>query len=413
MSASAAAKTLWERAIILVDMNAFFAAIEQRDRPELQGRPIAITNGQTGTCIITASYEARRYGVRTGMRLRQARRLCPDLLQVASRPERYAEVSRRIMAALTAITPDIEIFSIDEAFLDVTGCQALLGSPEVIARRVQQTVLEASGLPCSVGLSGDKSTAKWAAEQRKPNGITVVPPWQAAQRLQAVPVTELCGVGSRIGDYLARRGVHTCGDMARLPVSELGRRFGNMGRRIWLMAQGLDPTPVESRATPPKSIGHGKVMPPGGCDAEGVLTYLDHMSFKVATRLRRHDMVAQRFFIGLRAEQGWLGGTFRCALPTSDGSEIMGLCHQMVARHWQGQGVFQVQVTALDPRPTAGQLDLFNAPSPRSARTGAVIDAINRRYGECSLTPARLLQRSEMPNVIAPSWRPDGVRQSL
>ena len=405
--------TPWERAIILMDMNAFFASIEQKDRPDLRGRPIGITNGQTGTCIITCSYEARAFGIRTGMRLREARALCPGFMQIPARPGRYAEVSRHIMSALTAITPDVEVFSVDEAFLDVTRCQDLWGTPGEIGHRVKRTVFEASGLPCSVGVAGDKTTAKWAAEQRKPDGLTVVPPWETAARLRDVPVTELCGIGDAIGGFLAARGVRTCGDMARLPVSELARRFGNTGRRIWLMAQGLDRSPVETRIAPPKSIGHGKVTPPGTTDRDVILTWLEHMSFKVGTRLRRHAMTAERFFIGLRAKSGWIGGTFHTATATDDGAEIMSLCRKMLDSDWQGQPVGQVQVTALDPRPAAGQIELFGDAHAGKGRANAVMDAVNRRYGEYTLLPARLLERSDMPNVIAPAWRPSGHRQTV
>ncbi len=171
---------IWPRAIILVDMNAFFCSVEQLDHPEWQGRPIGVTNGAQGTCIITSSYEARAYGVRTGMRLKEAQQICPGFIQVPAHPERYARVSSDIMDALSHITPDMEIFSVDEAFLDVTHCQRLLGPPQQIARLVQQTVLEASGgVLCSVGLSGDKTTAKYAAKLHKPNGLTIIPPRRA------------------------------------------------------------------------------------------------------------------------------------------------------------------------------------------------------------------------------------------
>lgn len=403
----------WERAIILVDMNAFFASIEQMDHPELQGRAIGITNGATGTCIITCSYEARAWGIKTGMRVKEALQLCPGFLQIPARPERYAQVSTAIMEALTTITPDVEIFSVDEAFLDVTRCQRLLGNPEQIACLVKRTVFEASGVLCSVGVSGDKTTAKWAAKQNKPDGLTVVPPWQAAERLKSVPVTELCGIASGIGNYLAARGVRTCGAMARLPVSELARRFGNVGRRIWLMAQGLDPSPVETRVAPPKSMGHGKVMPPGTNTREVILTYLEHMSFKLGTRLRRHAMVAQGFFIGLRAEHGWLGGSYHTSSATDDGAPLMQLCRRMLAEQWDGEGVSQVQITALDPRHAQGQLELFSEPLIGHGKANGVMDAINQRYGEFALAPARLLNRSDMPNVIAPAWKPFGHRQTI
>jgi DNA polymerase-4 len=403
----------WERAIILVDMNAFFASVEQLDRPELRGRPIGITNGASGTCIITCSYEARAFGIKTGMRLREARERCPAFQAIPSRPHRYVAISSAIMAALQQITPDVEVFSIDEAFLDVTRCQRLSGSPEAIGREVKRLVFEVSGLHCSVGVSGDKTTAKWAAKQQKPNGLTVVPPWQAEERLSQVAVTELCGIANGIGTWLAERGVHRCGDMKRLPVGELGRRFGNLGRRIWLMAQGRDPSPVETRIAAPKSIGHGKVMPPGTRSPDVILNYLDHMSFKVGTRLRRHQMVAQTFFIGLRTEQGWLGGRYQHPSPSDDGSVIFKLARRMLREHWQGQAVGQVQITAQDPRPAQGQLELFSQGAAPTLKGNTVMDAINQRFGEYTLAPARLLQRGDMHNVIAPAWRPSGHRKTV
>jgi DNA polymerase-4 len=403
----------WPRAIILVDMDAFFASIEQLDRPAWRARPVAVTNGQVGTCIITSSYEARRYGVRTGMRLREARRLCPELIQCPARPERYAAVSTRIMQALEDITPDVEVFSVDEAFLDVTHCQRLWGPPESIARLVNRKVYDVSGLACSIGVSGDKSTAKFAAKLGKPAGLTLIPPWEAAARLRDVPVIALSGIKDGIGGYLARHGARTCGEVARLPISVLARRFGNPGRRIWYMCQGQDPEPVRSTVAAPKSLGHGKVVPPDTRDAELIHTYLLHMCEKVAARLRRHDLEAQVYAIGLRARLGWLGGRMRTATVTQDSRPLRALCRQVMRDCWRGEGIFQVQVTALDPRPARRQSELFGAASAGHDDVNRVMDAINRRYGEFTLAPGRLLNRSTMPNVIAPAWKPFGHRQTI
>lgn len=403
----------WPRAIILVDMNAFFASIEQLDRPAWRARPVAVTNGLAGTCIITCSYEARRYGVRTGMRLREARRLCPDLIQCAARPERYAAVSTRIMQALEDITPDVEVFSVDEAFLDVTHCQRLWGPPETIARLVRRKVYESSGLTCSIGVSGDKSTAKFAAKLDKPHGLTLIPPWEAAARLRDVPVTALCGVKEGIGGYLEQHGARTCGEVARLPVSVLAQRFGNLGRRIWYMCQGQDPQPVVNTIPEPKSLGHGKVVPPDTRDAQLIHTYLLHMSEKVAARLRRHDMEAQVFAIGLRTRLGWLGGRLRTTIPTQDSRPLQALCRQVMREYWRGEGIFQVQMTALDPRPAQYQVELFESSSAKRHEVNRAMDAINRRYGEFTLAPGWLLNRSTLPNVIAPAWKPHGHRQTI
>lgn len=411
---SLAPAEFWPRAIILVDMNAFFASVEQLHHPEWRGRALAVTNGKQGTCVITCSYEARAYGVKTGMRLYEARRLCPDLVQVPADPELYTEVSRTIMQALERITPDLEIFSVDEAFLDVTCCQRLFGTPDVIGRMVKKLIYDVSGLQCSVGVSGDKTTAKFAAKLQKPDGFTVIPPWAAKERLRDVPVTELCGIKSGIGGFLARHGVLRCGDMEKVPISILARRFGNMGRRIWYMCQGADPDPVHTTVPNPKSMGHGKVMPPHTRSPQVIETYLMHMCEKLGSRLRHHQYRAQHFFVGLRSHDfGWLGMVSSTLQPTQDGREIYRLGTFILAQRWQGESVCQIQVTALDPCADGLQLDFFVAPDQKRDQVNQVLDDINDRFGEFTIAPVPLLFRSAMPNVIAPAWKPDGHRQTI
>jgi len=403
----------WPRAILHVDMNAFFASIEQRDFPELRGRPVAVTNGPQGATIITASYEARAFGVRTGMHIRDARKLCPTIVKRASRPSEYVKVSTAIMAALDAVTPDIEVFSVDEAFLDVTGVQHIHGTPEAMARMAKRLVMEVSGLLCSVGVSGDKTTAKYAAKQQKPDGLTVILPWEARERLRDVPLTHLCGINRGIGGYLAERGVVTCGDMQKLPVSELARRFGNLGRRIWLMAQGLDPSKVETRVAAPKSVGASKVLPPDTRDRAILAAYLQHMAETIALRLRHHGLQAMIFSVGLATEQGWIGAEYRTAQPTDDGRAINAFCADLLSRRWRGEGAYQVAVRALDPRQTGDQRDLFEAPPERQTQVNAVMDRINDKYGRWTVMPARMLDKSATPDVISPSWKPSGHRQTI
>lgn len=408
------AQNLWSRAIILVDMNAFFASIEQRDCPEWRGRPLAITNGREGTCVITSSYEARRFGIKTGMRLAEAKTLCPDLIQVPANPEKYAEASKKIMTALNHLTPDIEIFSVDEAFLDVTHCQLLFGTPERMGLLAKQLVFEAAQIHCSIGISGDKTTAKFAAKLQKPDGFTVIPPWKAEARLANVPVTELCGIKTGIGNFLAKHGVYVCGDMKNLPISILAKRFGNVGRRIWYMCQGADPDPVCTVVPKPKSMGHGKVMPPNTRDKTVIETYLLHMCKKLGERLRLHHFYAQHFFIGLlHYELGWMGGKGKTLQATQDEREIFQLGMFILNEHWRGEGVYQIQVTALDPRGDGKQMDFFAVTNDRRTRLHQALDAINDRYGEFAIAPALLLARSQMPNVIAPAWKPYGHRQTI
>jgi DNA polymerase-4 len=404
---------VWPRAILLMDMDAFFASVEQRDFPELRGKPIGVTNGLTGTAVITSSYEARARGIRTGMRLKEARQVCPGFIQRPARPEVYAAVSTAIMQALEAITPDVEVYSVDEAFLDVTHCQSLHGTPVRMARMVIDKVYEVSGLHCSVGVGGDKTTAKFAAKLSKPQGLGVIPPWEARERLKDVPVTKLSGIAGGVGRFLAEHGVQVCGDVPRLPISVLARRFGNIGRRIWLMCQGQDPDTIHLEVPAPKSIGHGKVMPPNTTQPDVVRMYLLHMSEKVGARLRRHHMEAGHFLIGLRSRYGWLGDKPRLATPTDDSRAIFRLGLEVLQKHWRGEPVSQIQVTALDPNPRGGQLDLFAEPDPKREQANQAMDQVNQRYGELTVGPARLLNKSDMPNVISPAWKPKGHRQTI
>ena len=406
------ADRVWPRVILLADMNAFFASVEQVDNPQWRARPLALTNGDIGTCIITCSYEARRAGVSTGMHIAKARQLCPDLIRVTSRPQRYAEVSTNIMQALAAFTPDIEVFSVDEAFLDVTHCQRLWGDPGEIALRVKKTVFENSGVLCSVGVSGDKTTAKFAAKLQKPDGLTIIPPWQARESLADTPLTDLCGVNTGIARMLAHYGVLRCSDLQKLPISVLGKRFGNPGRRIWLMAQGLDPEPVKRSLPRAQSMGHGKVLPQNTRDADTIRTYLMHMAHKLGARLRANGLVAQQYLYGLRLYRGWLKTTERSLLPSDDDMVIYRLGSRWFGETWRGQGIWQIRIVALDPR-QACQDDLFQRKRPARARRHRAMDQINQRYGAMTLASARLLDRSSMPDVISPAWKPEGHRKTV
>ncbi len=404
----------WPRIIVLVDMNAFFASIEQARDPNLIGKPIGITNGIKGSCIITCSYEARAYGICTGMRVKEAKKLCPSFLRLPSNPILYAKISADIMNSLHEITPDIEVFSVDEAFLDMTYCKKIWDSPESIAKKIKEKVFSVSGVHCSIGISGDKTTAKYAAKLHKPNGLTIISPWDAENTLKDISVLELCGINRGIGAFLAERGIFTCGEVKKIPISVLGERFGNPGRRIWYMCQGKDPEEVKNNTKTPKTIGHGKIMPPNTRSKNVIYMYLIHMSEKVAYRLRKNTLCAQKFLIGLKTSKGWIGcKQTKIALPTNNGREISALCKRILNQYWNGEGIYQVQVTALDLHEEKGQIDLFNENNDRYHQLNTVIDCVNQRYGEFTLASAKLLDRTDMPNVISPAWKPYGYRQTI
>jgi DNA polymerase-4 len=396
-------------------MNAFFAAIEQQQNKKLRNKPVAITNGEQGSTIITSSYEARAYGIYTGMRYQVARTLCPDLIRVAARPTIYADISRKIMQALEHITPDIEVFSIDEAFLDVTACQTLFGTPEKMGIMVRDIIREAVNLPCSIGISGDKTTAKFAAKQQKPNGFTVIHPEHAAKTLAKVPVTELCGIGKNIATFLAKYGVINCGDMKKIPVSILGKRFGHWGRRIWFMCQGQDPEAVKAKTAAAKSMGHGKVIPPKTTDRETILTYFMYLTEKLSRRLRANDLQAQTFFIGVKNYKlGWFGIKAQLMQPSASHRLIYTLCKKHLFNIWQGEGLCQVQITALDPQPKNLQGDLFcdQRTTIKQQYLDTTIDAINTKF-TTPITTARIVNNTINNSPIAPAWQPNGPRKTV
>ena len=255
-----------EKIFIHVDMNAFFASIEQRDFPELLGMPVAVTNGNHGSCIITSSYEARAFGVKTGMRLRDGKKICPHLIQRPSRPHIYANTSANIMDILKTITPDIQIYSVDEAFLEVTNCMRIYKDINTIVYKIKDLIYSSENLKCSIGVSYSKSLAKFASKFNKPDGITFITRKNYHQYLDSAPINKLCGVSKGITRFLNIHGVYKCSDMKKIPISILSNRFGNIGRKIWLMANGSDFEGLTLDPVHPKSLGHGKVLMPNTKD---------------------------------------------------------------------------------------------------------------------------------------------------
>ncbi len=397
-----------------IDMNAFFASIEQRDNPFLIGKPIAITNGIHGSCVITCSYEARAFGIKTGMRYRDAKHRCPSLIKKSSDPIRYAKISTNIMNIIKSISPDVEIFSVDEAFIDLTNCLNIYQTPMNAALLLKDRIFKYEKLPCSIGISTSKALAKFAAKMHKPNGITVIEPSESEHILNDYPITELCGVSKGIKNFLNTHNVYKCGDMKNIPISILGNRYGNIGKKIWLMAQGKDIDTVNININAPKSFGHGKVTIPNLKNIYTIKKLFRKMSEKVATRMRKNHYESNTFVIGYKIFSGWNTRKFRVSDYTNNGNEIYRLCLQMISLIKPYMGIYQIQITALEPKPTNLQSSIFDTRlNMQQKKIDIVMDDINEKYQKHTILPARILQEDESPDVIAPSWRPDGSKRSV
>ena len=250
------------RAILHVDMDAFFASVEQRVNPALRGRPVAVCGANARTVILTASYEARAYGVKTGMMLHEAKALCPGLILVPGDHARYTDICRQLVAICRDYTPAVELFSVDEAFLDVTDSLALFGGAEAIARAIKARVRGELGLTASVGIAPNKLLAKLASGLNKPDGLVMVAPPDVPALLERLPVQELCGIGPALTRQLAELGIATCGALGRAPLYLLTARFGVIGRTLSAMGRGEDDAPLVPIEAEPeaKSVGHSMTL---------------------------------------------------------------------------------------------------------------------------------------------------------
>ena len=382
-----------ERVILHVDLDAFFAAVEQRDRPELRGRPVIVGGGgpdQRGV-VSAASYEARKFGVHSAMPLRTAGRLCPQGVFLPVDGRKYQSVSRDVMAILRRFTPQVQPISIDEAFLDVTGSRALFGDGEQIGRRIKAAIRDEVGLTASVGVATTKLVAKVASELRKPDGLVVVPPGGEAAFLAPLPIARLWGVGGKTAEALRDFGVVTIGDLAALPPDALVRRFGKHGASLVDRAVGKDPDPVAT-GDPAKSIGHEHTFDVDTANREVIERTLLGMADGVAWRLRASGLKAVTVTLKLR-DSSFTTITRQTGLETpADLTEpIYEAAVTLLRRELHGQRIRLVGVTASNFRDRE-QLALFGDEDPRRHQAAEALDRIRRKYGERMVTRARLVR---------------------
>jgi DNA polymerase IV len=272
--------------ILHVDMDAFFASVEQRDDPSLQGRPVVVGGAGGRGVVAAASYEARRFGVHSAMPMVRARRLCPDLVIVGNRGDRYAEVSRQVMAILRDVTPLVEPLSLDEAFLDVAGAVRLFGEPPQIAQMIRERVREQVDLPCSVGVGPTKSVAKLLSGKAKPDGLLHWPADEVVARLRPLPVRDLWGAGPKTVERLESFGLHTVGAIADTDLRTLQRLVGDAaGTKLHQLARGEDPRRVTT-TEPAKSISAESTFDVDVDDPVILRRHVLRLSEKVGRRLR-------------------------------------------------------------------------------------------------------------------------------
>jgi len=383
-----------ERTVFHVDMNAFFASVEQRCDPALRGRPIVVCgNAKTRTVVAACSYEAKAYGIKNGMPVGEAKRLCPSIVLVGGNPDKYVSIAHEIFAAMERYTPHVEVFSIDEAFLDMTHTLGRFGGvAEAAARHLKARILGVSGLTCSVGIGPNKLIAKLASDLQKPDGLVRIRREGVARTLEPLPVEELCGIGPKLALALHDLAIFTCGELGRASEAQLVAVFGVVGRALKRMGQGLDESPVaESGVTAPaKSMGHAYTLPRDTGDPATIRSLLLRLSEQVAVRLRADGVQGRTVGLTVRyTDFSTLVRHRTLAVPIDSGLRIAGSALALFTAHCEPlpQRVRLLGVSVAQLTGPERQLSLLED-DRRLERVDRCLDRVNAKFGEATLVRA-------------------------
>jgi DNA polymerase-4 len=393
--------------ILHVDMDAFYASVEQLDDPSLKGKPIIIGAPESRSVVSSASYEARRYGVRAAMPVGQALRLCPTAIVVLPHFDRYLEMSAEVLKIFRDVTPLVEPLSIDEAFLDVRGARRLWGSPGEIARVLRQRILDETGLTCSIGVAATKHVAKIASTLSKPDGMLIVPEADTDAFLRPLPVRALWGIGPKAAESLERRGIHTVADVLETPQPVLERALGAaMGSRIWQLARGSDPRQVDTHRVD-KSVGHEETFHEDISDQGILRSELRRLADKVGARLRAHGWEASTISIKVRFTD-WTTITRSQTLsePTAVGQRIGDAAHELFAAVDRPLPIRLVGVRAEKLRPSASAVLTLWDDDEDWRRIETALDGAAARFGRGAVTRATLIGKARGGGTLPSNPRP-------
>lgn len=387
--------TTWPAVIVHADLDAFYAAAEQLDNPSLRGKPVLIGPNSYRGVVLTASYEARKFGVGSAMPVAEARRLCPAAIMVPPRFQRYKELSAAMMDTFRDFSPRVEPLSLDEAFLDMSGAEAFFGDPESIGKKIKQAVFDATGLHISVGVAATKYVAKVASGHNKPDGLTVVAPQNTVAWLAPLPVGKLWGVGPKTEARLKQAGIEVIGDIAAMDEHTLTTRLGSIGSRLLQLANGTDPRQVE-RAKTSRSIGSDRTLANDISNPEEISQHLKRAADRIARRVRKKSLKASGIRVRLKTSNHQLL-TRQCQLsnPSDIGKDFYTTAKSLLPA-FNHPGPFRlVGMSAFDlcdAEISGQQLDLFSSARPRKLEQ--TIDELGKRFGVNTLVRAKDLDKS-------------------
>lgn len=387
------------RVILHIDMNAFYCSVHAAEEPDkYAGKPTAVSGSveQRRGIIVTSSYEARKRGVRTGMRTVEALRRCPDLVLIRPDFTLYRKYSRRIMAIAGDYSPLVEAMSIDECFIDITGSKQF-GAPLDIARTIQRRIRQELGLPCSVGIAPNKLLAKMASDMEKPGGITVLRIRDVPGLFWDKPCHFLFGIGKKTSDKLAQLNIHTLGQLANADDELLARHFGVLGSALKRAANGHDDSPVNPERGPNKSIGHATTLPQDLTGWENIRKVFLNLADQVARRLRRQQLLAHTVQIAIRdPSMKTITRAVTLDSPTEDMNRIYREACGLFRKSWNPERPVRLLGISLhnleNKAEAAVQLDLFEYERIRkNEQLNKVVDQLRDKYGENAVVTAGML----------------------
>jgi nucleotidyltransferase/DNA polymerase involved in DNA repair len=394
------------RTILHVDMDAFYASVEQRDHPEYMGKPVIVGSDPQGGkgrgIVATCSYEARKFGVHSAQPISQAWKLCPQGIYVRPDMDKYGRVSGLVMQILLEFTDMLEQVSIDEAFLDVTGSARLFGSGAEIARKIKRRIREELQLTASVGVAQNKFVAKVASDLKKPDGLVIVEPGHEKEFLAPLPITRLWGVGPKTEEQLKRVGLQRISQLADMRHAELVARLGKGGAHLWQLAQGIDDRPVLSDEGF-KSIGHEITFERDTCDFALLETTLLQLTEKVAHRLRAQGVRARTIAIKFR-EADFSTFTRRTTVtdPVNTTEQIFPMARKLMMpliREEVCVRLLGVSASQLEEEVEGKQLSLLvDRPPQKDRKLAAAVDDIAQRFGDRAITRAALVSAATRPS---------------
>lgn len=370
------------RVILHVDMDAFFASVAQLDEPSLRGKAIVVGGHSMRRGVVgSASYEARAFGVRNAMPLHQARQLCPHVIVVPSHMARYREISDQLREVWGRFSPVVEVAGFDEGYLDLTGCEALMGPPLDVGRALQAEVLQATGLHCTVGIGSSKLIAKVASKKHKPFGVGVIPDGEEAAWLAPMSVSDLPGVGPVTTAKLERLGLFKVGDLLRYPEAELARFFGPGAASLLQMARGIDTRPLSPHA-PAKSIGAETTFDEDLTDAERLKAVFLDLVQEVAYRARRSHVMARTVAVKLRYDNFETLERERTLLEvTDDDDAIASVALELWRTHAQPGRPLRLVGVRLSNFSTFVQLSCLAEPSADRRALHQALDQLRAKHG--------------------------------